>query len=215
MDTAVRILRGGETLIQACQNVRDESIPVLNQRSKILPQPFQQLRLVQTGAVVAFLGGILVVGNAPPIDPRVCIGIALSRKGAPAMRALDQRGKGMLGAVSARHKRLAGIVLSAPGRHDFLGFPKRLRRDDRPGGATVTELFLLGKPDLPAGEKILNFVFVIYQNPAVNGIHQNPANATGVPVAAKLGFIPIAVEGCADGRCRGKKSCGQFRLRRG
>ena len=29
------------------------------------------------------------------------------------MRALDQRGKGMLGAVSARHKRLAGIVLSA------------------------------------------------------------------------------------------------------
>ena len=115
------------------------------------------------------------------------------------MRALNQRGKGMLGAVSARHKRLAGIVLSAPGRHDFLGFLKRLRRDDRPGGAPVTELFLLGKPDLPAGEIILNFVFVIYQNPAVNGIHQNPANAPGIPVAAKLGFIPIAVEGRADG----------------
>ena len=80
-----------------------------------------------------------------------------------------------------------------------LGFLKYLRRDDRPGGAPVTELFLLGKPDLPAGEIILNFVFVIYQNPAVNGIHQNPANAPGAPVAAKFGFIPIAVEGRADG----------------
>lgn len=105
------------------------------------------------------------------------------------MRALDQRGKGMLGAVSARHKRLAGIRIEcARDAMISLGFLKYLRRDDRPGGATVTELFLLGKPDLPAGEIILNFVFVIYQNPAVNGIHQNPANAPGIPVAAKLGF---------------------------
>ena len=63
----------------------------------------------------------------------------------------------------------------------------------------MVEVFLFWDVDLFACEKILDFVFVVHQNAAVDRIHQNPANPTSIPVVAIFGFVAFPVQVHTDG----------------
>ena len=81
---------------------------------------------------------------------------------------------------------------------NLLGFLKGIRCDNGPFGPIVAKMILFRQRNLLPGEKVLNFIFVINQDAAIDGIHENPTNTPGIPIPAELCFVPVLVQNLAD-----------------